>query len=332
MLNNFTIIGDPHITPKSLDKGAQLFHTVEQMGNPCIWLGDLLDTKEVIRGKCQNLFFDYFKSSKLQHIVLVGNHDYFNLECKDHSLKTLTSLPNVRVIDKIEVHPKLPFLFVPYIHDKPALKEILKQIQQSDTAKETVVFGHFDVSGFDYGNGHLCEDGIITHEDFKGFKRVISGHFHKLQQTGNFTYLGTPFSHSFGEANQDKVLGTYVLDDDDLQLTPTDFPRHLSVKIDFSKKNAYEKLEKFLDGNGNNLIRVQLHGPPEEIAKLNKSVYSQFKIKWEDKSESSMDSKINLDESLDNKGQFLEWAKNIKSLDPDTISLGMGILEALNAK
>lgn len=332
MLNTFTIIGDPHITPKSLDKGSQLFNTVESMGNPCVWLGDLLDTKEVIRGKCLNLFYDYFQRSKLQHIVLVGNHDWFNLECLDHSLKPLSSLPNVRIIDKIEVHPKLPFLFVPYIHDKISLKETLRQIQLSENAKDTVVFGHFDVSGFDYGNGHLCEDGIITHDDFKGFKRVISGHFHKLQQTGNFTYLGTPFSHSFGEANQDKVLGTYILDDDDLQLTPTDFPRHLSVKIDLSKKNAYEKLEKFLDGNGNNLIRVQLHGPPEEVAKLNKSVYSQFKIKWEDKSESSMDSKINLDESLDNKGQFLEWAKNIKSLDSETISLGMGILEALNAK
>lgn len=332
MLNTFTIIGDPHITPKSLDKGAQLFRTVEQLGNPAIWLGDLLDTKEVIRGKCLNLFYEYFQSSKLQHIILVGNHDWFNLECQDHSLKPLSSLPNVRIIDKVEVHPKLPFLFFPYIHDKVALKETLRQIQLSDNAKDTVVFGHFDVSGFDYGNGHLCEDGIITHDDFKGFKRVISGHFHKLQQTGNFTYLGTPFSHSFGEANQDKVLGTYTLDDDQLQLTPTNFPRHISTKIDLSKKNGQKKLEDFLAGNEGNLVRIQLHGAPEDVVKLDKSKYGAFKIKWEDKSDSSTDSKVNLDESLDNKGQFMEWAKNIKSLDNETISLGMGILEAINAK
>lgn len=328
MLNTFTIVGDPHITPKSLEKGYQLFQIVEDMGNPTIWMGDLLDTKEVIRGKCLNAFYDYFSKSKLQHIVLVGNHDWFNLECLDHSLKPLSSLPNVRVIDKIEAHPKLPFVFFPYIHDKALLKDQLHQIAN----KDLIAFGHFEVSGFDFGNGHLCEDGIITHDDFKQFKRVISGHFHKLQQTGNFTYIGTPFSHSFGEANQDKALGIYTLDDDRLTLVPTEFPRHLSIKIDLSKKNATEKLEQFLDGNGNNLIRVQLHGTPEDVAKLNKSIYSQFNIKWEDKSDSPTDSKVNLDETLDNKSQFMEWAKNIKNLDNETITLGMSILESVNAK
>lgn len=328
MLNTFTIIGDPHITPKSLEKGYQLFQIVEDMGNPCVWMGDLLDTKEVIRGKCLNAFYDYFSKSKLQHIVLVGNHDWFNLECLDHSLKPLSSLPNVRVIDKIEAHPKLPFVFFPYIHDRALLKDQLQQI----ASKDLIAFGHFEVSGFDFGNGHLCEDGVITHDDFKGFKRVISGHFHKLQQTGNFTYIGTPFSHSFGEANQDKALGIYTLDDDRLTLIPTEFPRHLSIKIDLCKKNATEKLEQFLDGNGNNLIRVQLHGTAEDVAKLNKAVYSQFNIKWEDKSDSPTDSKVNLDETLDNKSQFMEWAKNIKNLDNDTIALGMSILESVNAK
>ncbi len=328
MLNKFTIIGDPHITPKSIDKSSRLFQIVEDMGNPAIWLGDLLDTKEVIRGKCLNAFYDYFKSSKLQHIVLVGNHDWFNLECIDHSLKPLTSLPNVRIIDKIEKHPKLPFIFFPYIHDKAALRETLN----SYSGQDLVAFGHFDVSGFDYGNGHLCEDGIITHADFKGFKQVISGHFHKLQQTGNFTYLGTPFSHSFGEANQDKVLGVYHLDEDRLELTPTEFPRHISAKIDMSKKGADKKLKDFLDGNENNIIRIQLFGAPEDTTRLDRSKFLDYKIKWEDKSESNVDSKVSLDESLDNKSQFQEWANNIKKLDSETVKLGLSILEALNAK
>lgn len=329
MLNDFTIIGDPHIVPKSLDKGVRLFQMVEEAGKPAIWLGDLLDTKEVIRGKCLNLFYEYFKSSKLQHIILVGNHDWFNLECLDHSLKPLTGLPNVRVIEKMEKHPTLPFIFFPYIHDKAKLKEQLESIQNKE---QMILFGHFEVSGFDFGNGHLCEDGVVTHDDFKDFKRVISGHFHKLQQTGNFTYLGTPFSHSFGEINQDKVIGNYNLSDDELTLTPTDFPRHIGIKIDFSKKNAEKKLSEFLAGNENNLVRIQMHGPPEEVVKLDKSKYSNFHIKWEDKSDASVDSKVNLDENLDNKGQFLEWAKTIKQLDPDTVSLGMSILEAINAK
>ncbi len=328
MLDDFSTIGDPHITPKSLDKGTQLFSTVEEIGLPTIWLGDFLDTKEVIRGKCFNLLYNYFSTSKLQHIILIGNHDWFNLECLDHSLKSLASLPNVTIIDSVRVHPTLPFVFFPYIHDKSKLKEELQKYAN----KGLIAFGHFEVSGFDFGNGHLCEDGIITYDDFSGYKRVISGHFHKLQQVGNFTYLGTPFSHSFGEANQDKVIGKYTLSSDHLQLIPTDFPRHISMKVDLSKKTAEKKLQEFLAGNENNLIRLQLYGTPEDVIKLDKSKYSNYNIKWEDKSDALMDSKVNLDETLDNKTQFTEWAKNIKQLDKNTVTLGLSILEVVGAK
>lgn len=326
MLNTFTIIGDPHITPKSLIKGLKLCQTVEDLGNPCIWTGDLLDTKEVIRGACQNLLFDYFKSSKLQHIVLVGNHDWFNLQCKDHSLRTLSALPNVKIIDSPINHPTLPFTFIPYIHDQQVLKSVLKDYSDPNR----VLFGHFDVAGYDYGNGHICENGL-THADLSGFKRVISGHFHKLQQTGNFTYIGTPFSHSFGEANQDKVLGIYTLDTDKLDLIPTDFPRHVSLKLDMSKRGSQKRLDEFLSENKNNIARVQLYGTPESVSKLDKSLYAELNIKWEDKSE-QQESVHNVDENTDNKSQFMTWAKTIRQLDTETVNLGISILESLNVK
>lgn len=328
MLDDFSVVGDPHIAPKSLDKGRHLFLTVEERGLPTIWLGDFLDTKEIIRGKCLNLLYEYFSKSKLQHIIIVGNHDWFNLDCLDHSLQPLKELKNVTVIDTVRVHPNLPFVFFPYIHDKAKLKEAL----QEHSGKGLIAFGHFEVSGFDFGNGHLCEDGIITYDDFKGYKRVVSGHFHKLQELGNFMYLGTPFSHSFGEANQDKVIGTYKLSTNDMQLSRTDFPQHISAKIDFSKPGWLKKMQGFLAGNEHNLIRLQLFGPPEEVAKLDKTQYANYNIKWEDKSESESLSKVNLDETLDNKTQFQQWAKDIKGLDSETLNLGMSILEAVRAK
>lgn len=327
-INDFTVIGDPHITKKSKDKGHKLFQMVEALGVNAIWLGDLLDTKEMISGICQNMFYDYFKSSKLHHIVIVGNHDYFNLECKDHSLKTLGALPNVTIVDSIYYHPTLPMIFFPYIHDKAALKQLLKQHSNPDL----IAVGHFEVSGFDFGNGHLCEDGIVTMEDFAGFKRVISGHFHKLQQTGNFIYLGTPFSHSFGEANQEKVIGHYITSSDELILSPTDFPRHVSFKADLSKTTTVKKLNEFMKDNVGNLIRIQLHGTPEQTTAFNKAQYEEYQVKWEDKSESTVNSNQVLDETLDNKSQFQSWAKDIRKLDKATTKLGLEILETLNAK
>lgn len=328
-MSKLTIIGDPHITPKSLDKSSKLFQQVEDLGYPAVWLGDLLDTKEVIRGKCLNAFYDYFKSSKLNHVLIVGNHDWFNLECLDHSLKPLGSLENVKIIDKVEKSEDHTVMFVPYVHDKQLLKKMIKDTKGKG---KITMFGHFDVSGFDYGNGHMCEDGIITKDDFKGFKRVISGHFHKFQNTDNFMYLGTPFSHSFGESNQDKVIAVLDLNTDQIELIPTEFPRHVSLKVDMSSKGGMAKIEKFIELNPTNLIRIQLHGAPEDTTSVDRSKFENYKIKWEDKSESENDTSQTLDESLDNKSQFQEWANNIKKLDSDTVQLGLSILEALNAK
>lgn len=328
MLDLFSIIGDPHITPDTLDLGQKLFDEVEEKGLPTIWLGDFLDLKEIIRGKCLNLLYNYFLNSKLQHIILIGNHDYFNLECEDHSLRSLSSLPNVTIIDSVRKHPTLPFVFFPYIHNKAKLKqELLKYSGQG-----LVAFGHFEILGFDFGNGAMCEDQSITVHDFVGYKRVITGHFHKFQQMENITYPGTPFSHSFGEANQDKVIGTYKLSTDELILTATKFPRHLSHRMDFSKANYKKKLDDFLEGNENNFLRVQMFGSSEQVTAFDQSPYSGLNIKWEDKSDDPISSNVTIDESLTNKAQFQEWAINIRKLDVETTNLGLSILEAVGAK
>ncbi len=325
MFGNYTVVGDVHSTHKNLEKVRQLFDIVEALGKPTIFLGDLLDTKEVVRGKCLNLYFEYFQNSKLNHIVLVGNHDFFNLECEDHSLKPLKSLKNVLVIDKIQ--ELNGFHFFPYGHNKDVIRQNLSAITNK---KDKVVIGHFDISGFDYGTGYMCEDGLSV-DDFKGFKQVISGHFHKYQILKNILYLGTPFSHSFGEANQNKYLATYKVDTNEINLIPTVFPRHMSIDLNLDKEDPHGVLQLFLQENKDNIKRVRLYGTEDQCASFDRSKYSEYSIKFEDKSESS---KIysTLDESSGNKSQFTEWAKTIRNLDPETTKIGLSILEALGAK
>ena len=65
----FTIVGDPHAKPGNLNKINHLFDMVETLGNTVIWLGDFLDTKEIIRGKCLNLIHRRLSESKLTHIT-----------------------------------------------------------------------------------------------------------------------------------------------------------------------------------------------------------------------------------------------------------------------
>lgn len=325
MLDDYCVIGDPHLTHKTLDKAEILFNTVEELGLNAIWMGDFLDTKEVIRGKCLNAIISYFKRSKLSHTVLIGNHDWFNLECLDHALQALKLLPNVLVVDQ-PIVGLLGELFIPYMKDTARLKQIL---EQQKGAK--LVFCHIDVSGFDYGNGHLCEDGLSL-EDLKSFGMVVSGHFHKYQVQDNLVYIGTPFSHSFGETDQKKFLGVVNPHANTIRLIDSPFPRHVTLKLDL-RHPAYEvTLKKWLDENKTNIKRVQLYGHAELCAQFDKVKYCEYDIKFEDKSETSQVEGVNLDEGLDNKTQFMTWARDIRQLDPETSALGLSILEALSAK
>lgn len=319
----FTVVGDPHVTPKNTDKALQLFQIVEDLGNPTVFLGDLQDTKEVIRGKVLNLYYDYFKSSKLHHTVLVGNHDWHNLECKDHSLRTFKDLPNVTIVDTFiyNLNQSKVFGYMPYMKDPEILKLWLKQAKEQGVQ---CLFGHFDIIEFDYGNGRMCEEGLVL-KDFKAFDKVISGHFHKYQLKKNLMYLGTPFSHSFGEANQSKFLATIDVDSLEVTLIPTPFPSHvdITIKLDDGSEPIFQQ---------GNYHRAFLKGTNRQIAEFDKSPFKDYDIRWVPQPTDEMDTNKTLEEGGDNKQQFVKWATDIRNLDKETVDLGLEILGGLGVK
>lgn len=320
-MSRYTVVGDPHITHKSLDRGAQLFSLVEEIGLPAIWLGDFLDTKEVIRGKCLNALLDYLRASKLQHIVLIGNHDWFNLECEAHSLEALKLLPNVKIVDAPEVIDNM--LFLPYIHDQAKLLEVITRFQ----GLVSTVFGHLEVSQFDFGNGHICTTGL-TLDALKGFKRVISGHFHKYQQTGNLTYLGTPFSHSFGETNQTKLIGMYDAETDELKTAETEFPRHITLEVNCDENDFSGITDGKAQGDPKDFYRIILSGLQANIDLFPRAPFEHLNVKWISRPSDDAINNVTIDETVSNESQFSKWATEIRNMDEETLKLGLQILEA----
>ena len=310
----YTVIGDPHLTLKSYDKINKLFDVAEEMGNPIIFLGDFLDTKEVIRGKCLNLLNKRLSESKCGGVLIIGNHDYFNLDCEDHSLEVFKHMqPMWTIIDKPIKWNGMHFL--PYYHDMEKLNGALSNIPN-----DAIIFGHFDMVGFDYGNGYISEGGGSI-RDFGRFRRVLSGHYHKFQQEANFTYLGTPFSHSFGEANQPKYIGTYDPVSDELKLIPTEFERHLSFEINCDKSPSAPLLNK------KNHNRVVLTGKQENIDDFEVSMLPEgTKVVERPTLE---DNQFTIEETCDNMSQFTIWAKEVKELDEETVDIGIKILESV---
>lgn len=322
----YTIVGDPHAKPGNLDKIETLFDQVEKLGNPVIVLGDLLDTKELIRGKCLNLLHKRLKESDLDWILLVGNHDLFVLDGPyEHSLEVLKSLENVTVIDHPVYDASKKFLFVPFTRSTKAFSELIASYKKKH--KETILFMHQGVTGFDYGNGYIAKDETSL-KLLKDFKLVISGHFHKMQQKGNLLYLGTPFSHSFGEENQTKYIGVlHPAEPPILHHIYTSFPQHKSIEVSMStwlkNSNGPKKLEKLLKSD--DYFRIILTGTPKEIAQFPKHDYSKAKII---ERPTTCDAFVNtISETFSNEKKFLQWAKTIKKLDQDDIKLGLQLLK-----
>lgn len=305
-LSKLLIIGDPHLVRKSLDKSSKLFDLIDNYNMPILLLGDQLDTKSVIDGYALNFLYKRLSESKNQWILLVGNHDLFDLDDNSHhSMEVFKALPNVTIIDKvIEIDG---YYFMPYIHSQKILNEELSKISKGST-----ILGHFEISGLDFGNGRICDSGMVEHS-FKKFKRVISGHFHKPQQKGNITYIGTAFSNDFGETDQDKFIACLDRQKDTLELIPTDFPKHKTIQVDAANPVV-------LTYNPQDIVRVVLKGTSEQIA----AVPRMDGIRYDEKP--IEDEIVLVEESEDHLTQFQSWGVLAK-LNQDVIELGVKLLK-----
>jgi hypothetical protein len=271
-----------------------------------------------------NAWFDYLQKSTLHHTILVGNHDWFNLECKDHALRTLSALPNVLIIDKPRCSTTMSFL--PYCHNPEQLKFDIELLPAN-----SVLFAHLDVKQFDYGNGQISESGLDLQDLYK-FKKVISGHYHKFQERGNLTYLGTPFSHSFGESDQEKYIGIFDDQTGILERIKSPIPQHVTLELDLDDTPDIGLILEWVQQNQKNFKRILLWGPQAKIVSFPYHEFMQYNIRWIPKPDDIGQNNISLEEGLDNKTQFVKWATEIRKLDQETLSLGLGILEAVGAK
>lgn len=67
------------------------------------------------------------------------------------------------------------------------------------------MFGHFELPHFKMNAMvEMPDHGEIGVEQFGGFDRVFSGHFHLRQEKRNVTYIGNAFPHNFADAGDDQ--------------------------------------------------------------------------------------------------------------------------------
>lgn len=197
----------------------------EDMGVPLCILGDLNDTKDVLRGKVLNAIIEIFEPAKVKIYVLIGNHDKQHEKSQEHSLNCLR--PYATIVDRacaVEFMEKAAFL--PYQSSNVDFIENLSRIKPGWT-----VFMHQGVRGARMGE-YVVDNSSVDPTVLAPYN-CISGHYHQHQTVGTLTYIGSPYTISFAEAG-DGPKGCLVVNHDGTwrrELFPS-IRRHLIVEGD----------------------------------------------------------------------------------------------------
>jgi predicted phosphodiesterase len=227
--------------------------------NTIIHLGDVFDRRKYINFATlsswrKNVF--EVMSNKYTTIIIQGNHDiYYKSTNEVNSIEEVfrgyKNIININEPKEVEFGAA-NILMVPWIH--PANEANCKQAMQDSTAK--ILFGHFDIIGFEMHRGISNYENGFSANDFLKFDTVVSGHYHHKSENSNIHYLGAPYEMIWSDFGDEK--GFHVFDTNTKQLEFIPNPLHIFQKVYYNDTNKkYEDLviqQEVVkkDENGNN--------------------------------------------------------------------------------
>lgn len=233
------LISDIHFNINTIELASaalrQAFEISTEYKVPLIIAGDLHDTKASLRAECIDAIIKVIKEFPFEPIyAIVGNHDLLSEKSSGHALGFLDPLINiVSVPEYTEYGMSEPLWLLPYYNTSLELTLDLARIPKGST-----IIMHQGVQ--EAYMGHYVQDKTSLPKEFFADYRVISGHYHRRQDiqcgpaqpghVGTFSYIGNPFTLSFGEA-LDPPKGFRVLyDDGSLEFVPTNLRKHVVLE------------------------------------------------------------------------------------------------------
>lgn len=206
-------IADLHISGKNYERAKQALEQVKEFAiehqvNIIVFSGDVFDKYNIADrhktvGDLQALLLDFMVSS-MQYYFLVGNHDYRGNQRS--ALEFLRHIPNSLVVDKPMVWPlnRVDFGFLPWVDKAQYVANFCQGMSKTDSdarfnervhealgifqftpGRQSILFGHIDVSGTKVNDGYTVENDGYTFNsgmlDATGANKIFLGHIHKRQ-------------------------------------------------------------------------------------------------------------------------------------------------------
>lgn len=272
------IIGDIHFTVPTLGLAIkalrQAFLKARELNVPLVINGDTLDSKAVMRGECVNALLgiqqEFFDATVY---MVTGNHEMLNEKGEDHTLYFLSGIWNIVDTPRVVSLGSKRVGMIPYLSLSDQMHPILNNMREQGI--DTIIVHQGIQTAF---LGHYVQDKTsLSPETFADF-RVIASHYHRAQDikcgrprkgaVGLFSYIGNPYSLSFGEA-EDGPKGFQILSADGvLTPVPTNLRKHvvLNMGVDALHNGAYmgQPIEK------DDLVWLKVSGPYTQLEQLDK--------------------------------------------------------------
>lgn len=235
----------------------------EELQIPLVIAGDLNDTKAIIRAEVANAIISILKDAQTKIYILEGNHDKINEKGSEHGLNYLT--PYATVIDTITSFKEFPkIVFIPYLTQSQRISTLI------DVWGKTfkILIMHQGFLGAQMGD-YIQDKSSLDPTTVKDFT-VISGHYHRHQTIGTVTYIGSPYTITFGEAN-DGPKGFLILNEDG-SFTREILTLRKHIIITRGTENAYDPIENYRPGD---LLWLKISGPKQELNQIDKRELGQ---------------------------------------------------------
>ncbi len=231
-----------------------------KFGVPLISAGDLHDTKSMLRSECIRAIRAELRKCELMPILLVGNHERDNEKSEAHALGFAENDADV-ISDHMVYRKDLDLYMIPYRHDSDRFLADLALVPDG-----AALLVHQGALGAEMGE-YIKDRSSVDPAVYDRFKVVYSGHYHKHQTIGKLTFLGSPYTITFAEAN-DPAKGFHILyDDHSIELSVCAIRRH--VKLETTTK---ELKDLVIDPN---IVDPKLHlkvfGSTKELSAINKA-------------------------------------------------------------
>lgn len=198
------------------------------------FLGDWYENRNALNVATMNHSYEGAKKINdlgLPVYYIVGNHDLYHRHTRDiHSVVHFNEFNNFVVIDKTQVieNKHGDILFCPYLFENE-YQDLLTKL------KIPVWMGHFEFKGFVVTGSDIRMRHGAEPTNFKGPRIILSGHFHKRQQSDNtnIVYIGNTFPTTFGDANDfDRGMAIYDFPGNKLEFRNwEDCPTYIKTKL-----------------------------------------------------------------------------------------------------